>query len=46
MSDPILYFSMILGLGGVYVLISSFQDDDDDDNDDGERSVYNIEYIT
>ena len=46
MSDPILYFSMILGLGGVYVLISSFQDDDDDDNDDGERSIYNIEYIT
>ena len=46
MSDPILYFSMILGLGGVYVLISSFQDDDDDNDDDGERSIYNIEYIT
>ena len=36
MSDPILYLSMFLGLGGVYVLISSFQDNDDDD-DDGER---------
>ena len=35
MTDPILYFSMFLGLGGVYVLISSF--DDDDDDDDGER---------
>ena len=30
MTDPILYLSMILGLGGVYVLISSFHDDDDD----------------
>ncbi len=27
MTDPILYFSMFLGLGGVYVLISSFDDD-------------------
>ena len=34
MTDPILYLSMFLGLGGVYVLISSF---DDDDDDDGER---------
>ncbi len=40
MTDPILYLSMILGLGGVYVLISSFHDDDDDGNDDGERSKY------
>ena len=31
MTDPILYLSMILGLGGVYVLIASFNDDDDDD---------------
>ena len=38
MNDPILYLSMFLGLGGVYVLISSFHDDDDDGNDDGERS--------
>ena len=33
MTDPILYLSMILGLTGVYVLISSFGDDDDDSND-------------
>ena len=44
MTDPILYLSMILGLGGVYVLISSFHDDDDD-NDDGERCFYNPKYI-
>ena len=36
MTDPILYLSMLLGLGGVYVLISSFHDDDDGD-DDGEN---------
>ena len=30
MFDPILYLSLILGLGGVYVLISSFENDDDD----------------
>ena len=36
MTDPILYLSMFLGLGGMYVLISSFHDDDDDGNDDGE----------
>ena len=45
MTDPILYLSMILGLTGVYVLISSFGDDDDDSNDDGERYVYNLEYV-
>jgi len=44
MTDPILYISMILGLGGVYVLISSFHDDDDGD-DDGERYIYNFKYI-
>ena len=33
MTDPILYLSMILGLTGMYVLISSFEDDDDDGND-------------
>ena len=43
MTDPILYLSMILGLGGVYVLISSFHDDDDD-GDDGEKLIYNLEY--
>jgi len=35
---------MILGLGGVYVLISSFNDDDDDSNDDGEKYFFNLEY--
>ena len=44
MTDPILYLSMILGLGGVYVLISSFHDDDDGDDDgDGEKYTYNLE---
>ena len=41
MADPILYLSMLLGLGGVFVLISSFHDDDDDD--DGEKYIYNLE---
>ena len=45
MTDPILYLSMILGLTGVYVLISSFSDDDDDSNDDGERYIYNLECV-
>ena len=43
MTDPIFYLSMFLGLGGVYVLISSF-DDDDDSNDDGERYIFNFKY--
>lgn len=34
---------MLLGLGGVYVLVSSF-DDDDDGDDDGERYIYNLNY--
>ena len=42
MTDPILYLSMILGLAGIYVLISSFHDDDD--NDDGERYIYSFRY--
>ena len=42
MTDPILYISMLLGLGGVYVLISFFHDDDDGD-DDGEKNIYNLE---
>ena len=41
MTDPIIYISMLLGLGGVYVLISSFHDDDDDD--DGEKYIYNLQ---
>ena len=43
MTDPILYLSMFLGLGGVYVLISSFHDDDDGD-DDGGKYIYNLEH--
>ena len=43
MTDPILYLSMLLGLGGVYVFISSFHDDDDGDDDDGEKYIYNLE---
>ena len=42
MLDPILYLSMFLGLGGIYVLISSFHDDDD--GDDGGKYIYNFEY--
>jgi len=42
MTDPILYLSMLLGLVGVYVLISSFNDDDDGD-DDGEKYIYKLE---
>ncbi len=34
---------MLLGLGGVYVLISSSHDDDDGD-DDREKYIYNLEY--
>ena len=44
MTDPIIYLSMLMGLGGVYVLISSFHDDDDDDDDDGEKYIYNLKY--
>ena len=44
MTDPIFYLSMLLGLGGVFVLISSF-DDDDDGHDDGEKYIYNHEKI-
>jgi hypothetical protein len=44
MTDPILYLSMLLGLGGVYVLISSFHDDDDGDDDDGEKYIYKLEH--
>ena len=46
MTDPILYLSMFLGLGGVYVLISFFNDDDDDSDDDGERDIYNFKFAS
>ena len=46
MLDPILYLSMFLGLGGVYVLISSFGDDDDDDDfNDGINDNLNLDNI-
>jgi len=35
---------MILDLGGVNVLIASFNDDDDDSDGDGEKYVFNLEY--
>ena len=41
MAEPIIYLSMLFGLGGVYVLISSFHDDHGDD--DGEKYIYNLE---
>ena len=44
MTDPILYLSMILGVAGIYTLISSFEDDDDDNSGDGERYIYNLEF--
>ena len=43
MTDPILYLSMLMGLGGVYVFISSFHDDDDGD-DDGEKYIFNFKH--
>ncbi len=43
MVDPVLFISMFLGLGGVYILVSSF-DDDDDGDDDGEKNIYNLEF--
>ena len=42
MIDSILYLSILLGLGGVFLLIYSFHDDDDGD-DDGEKYIYNLE---
>ena len=35
---------MLLGLMGIYTLISSFGDDDDDNGDDGERNIYELEF--
>ena len=36
MTDPIVYLSILLGYGGVYLLTSSFNYDD---NDDGENYI-------
>ena len=44
MTDPILYLSMLLGLIGIYTLISSFGDDDDDSGSDGGRLIYNLHF--
>ena len=46
MQDPTLFISLILGLGGVFVLINSFSDDDDSDNDGGTGTyIYNLEPV-
>ena len=46
MTDPILLISMVLGLGGVFVLIDSFSDDDDSDNDGGTGTyVYHLQPV-
>tara|TARA_Y100000589_G_scaffold155081_1_gene147659 strand:+ start:71 stop:226 length:156 start_codon:yes stop_codon:yes gene_type:complete len=46
MNDPVLFISMFLGLGGVFVLINSFSDDDDSDNDGGNGTyIFNLEPI-
>ena len=45
MTDPIFYLSMLLGLVGIYTLISSFGDDDDDNNDDGEKYICNLDFV-
>ncbi len=42
MTDPFLYLSMFLGLGGIYVLISSFHDDDGDDDGENILIISNI----
>ena len=44
MTDPVLYLSMFLGLGGVYILITSFHDDDDD-GDDGEGYILTLQSV-
>ena len=46
MNDPVLFISMILGFGGVFVLINSFSDDDDSDNDGGMGTyIYKFEPV-
>ena len=45
MTDPILYFSMMLSLISIYTFISSFGDDDDDNGGDGERYIYNLDFV-
>ena len=46
MNDPILFISMFLGLGGVFVLINSFSDDDDSDDNGGTGTyIYTLEPV-
>ena len=45
MTDPILFISMILGLGGVFVLINSFSDDDSDNDGGMGTYIYNLEPV-
>ena len=45
MADPILYLSMLLGLMGIYTLISSFGDDDEDNGGDGEKYICNLDLV-
>ncbi len=46
MNDPVIFISMIFGLGGIYVLINSFSDDDDSDDDGGMGAyIYDIELV-
>ena len=44
MADPILYLSLVPGLGDFYVLITSFNDDDDDSDDDGKKYLFSLEF--
>ena len=43
MTDPIIYMSMLLGLIGIYTLISSFGEDDHDV--DGEKYINNFQFV-
>ena len=45
MTDPILYISLLLGLAGIYTLISAFGDDDDDNGGDGEVFSFDFDYL-
>ena len=45
MDDPILFISMILGLGGVFVLINCFSDDDSDNNGVMGTYIYDFQPI-
>ena len=42
MTDPTLYLSILLGLLGIFTLITSFEDDDN--RGDGEIYINNLEF--